>query len=78
MEPGIYGTDGTDPEEATGLLEGEDTLEDPRAVQDVLDSIAAVTPDDVRALAAELLVQEPALGVLGPFDQDEAQAWLAS
>jgi Family of unknown function (DUF5709) len=38
MEPGIYGTDGTDPEEATGLLEGEDTLEDPRGVQDVLDT----------------------------------------
>jgi hypothetical protein len=38
MEPGIYGTDGTDPEEATGLLEAEDTLEDPRGVRDVLDT----------------------------------------
>ncbi len=28
MEPGIYGTDGTDPEEASGVLEPEDTLED--------------------------------------------------
>ena len=46
-------------------------------VQDALDRIAAVTPDDVRALAAELLAQPPALGVLGPFDQDEAAAWLA-
>ena len=38
MEPGIYGTDGTDPEEASGLLEAEDTLEDPRGVRDVLDT----------------------------------------
>lgn len=45
-------------------------------VQDVLDRISAVTPDDVRALAAELLTQPLALGVLGPFDEDEAQAWL--
>ena len=38
MEPGIYGTDGTDPEEASGLLEAEDTLDDPRGVRDVLDT----------------------------------------
>jgi Family of unknown function (DUF5709) len=31
MEPGNYGTDGTDPEEASGFLEPEDTLDDPRA-----------------------------------------------
>jgi len=30
-----YGTDGTDPEEATGLLEAEDTLEDPRRPRDL-------------------------------------------
>jgi hypothetical protein len=38
MEPGIYGSDGTDPEEASGLLEAEDTLEDTRGVRDVLDT----------------------------------------
>jgi hypothetical protein len=38
MEPGIYGTDGTDPEEASGLLEAEDTLENVRGVRDVLDT----------------------------------------
>jgi hypothetical protein len=38
MEPGAYGTDGTDPEEASGLLEAEDTLEDARGVRDVLDT----------------------------------------
>src|SRR3954466_93244 len=38
MEPGIYGTDGTDPEEASGGLEAEDTLGDPRGGRDVLDT----------------------------------------
>src|SRR3954453_20147558 len=38
MEPGIYGTDGTDPEEASGLLEAEDTLDGARGVRDVLDT----------------------------------------
>lgn len=38
MEPGIYGTDGTDPEEASGVLEPEDTLEDLHGVRDVLDT----------------------------------------
>jgi hypothetical protein len=38
MEPGIYGTDGTDPEEASGVLEAEDTLEDAGGVRDVLDT----------------------------------------
>ncbi|SFF83983.1 DUF5709 domain-containing protein [Blastococcus tunisiensis] len=38
MEPGIYGTDGTDPEEASGLLEASDTLDDVRGVRDVLDT----------------------------------------
>ncbi len=38
MEPGIYGTDGTDPEEASGVLEPEDTLDGPAGVRDVLDT----------------------------------------
>ena len=38
MDPRIYGTDGTDPEEDTGVLEAEDTLEDARGVRDVLDT----------------------------------------
>ena len=38
MEPGIYGTDGTDPELDTGLLEPEDTLDDTRGVRGVLDT----------------------------------------
>ncbi|SFT50625.1 hypothetical protein SAMN05660657_01137 [Geodermatophilus amargosae] len=35
MDRDAYGTDGTDPEEATGLLEPEDTLEDPRGTRDL-------------------------------------------
>jgi hypothetical protein len=38
MEPGIYGTDGTDPEEASGVLEPEDTLDGNSGVKDVLDT----------------------------------------
>ena len=38
MEPGIYGTDGTDPEEASGVLEPEDTLDGNPGVRDVLDT----------------------------------------
>ena len=37
MDPAIHGTDGTDPEEATGVLGPEDTLEDIGGVPDVLD-----------------------------------------
>jgi hypothetical protein len=37
MDPAIYGTDGTDPEEASGVLEPEDTLDDLGGVPDVLD-----------------------------------------
>src|SRR5829696_3754247 len=38
MEPGTYGTDGTDPEEASGVLEPEDTLDGTPGVRDVLDT----------------------------------------
>ncbi len=38
MEPGLYGTDGTDPEEASGVLEPEDTLDGVPGVRDVLDT----------------------------------------
>src|SRR5688500_3235214 len=36
MEPGSYGTDGTDPGEASGVLEAEATLEDLHGVRAVL------------------------------------------
>lgn len=37
------------------------------SVDDMLEKIAAVTPDDVRRVAAEVLGQRPALSVIGPL-----------
>ncbi len=39
-------------------------------VGEVLDRIAAVTLDDVRSVAADLLATPPTLAVIGPFDSD--------
>jgi predicted Zn-dependent peptidase len=41
-------------------------------VDDVLASIDAVTHDDIRALAAEILTKPKALAVVGPFDDADA------
>jgi hypothetical protein len=38
MGTGIFGTDGTDPEEASGVLDARDTLEDLDGIADVLDT----------------------------------------
>ncbi len=38
MDPFAFGTDGTDPEEDSGVLEPQDTLEDLGGVTDVLDT----------------------------------------
>ena len=38
MDPFVFGTDGTDPEEDSGVLEPQDTLEDLGGVADVLDT----------------------------------------
>ncbi|WP_448612555.1 DUF5709 domain-containing protein [Modestobacter sp. URMC 112] len=38
MDPFVFGSDGTDPEEDTGVLEPEDTLVDPGGIRDVLDT----------------------------------------
>jgi uncharacterized protein DUF5709 len=38
VDPFRYGSDGTDPEEASGVLEPQDTLEDRDGVADVLDT----------------------------------------
>jgi len=42
------------------------------SVEDILDKIGAVTLEDVRSLANELLVAEPTLAVIGPFEDDSA------
>ena len=41
-------------------------------VEEVLTSIDAVTHDDIRAAAAEILTQPKALAVVGPFDDASA------
>jgi predicted Zn-dependent peptidase len=38
---------------------------------ELLDRIAAVTPDDVRAVAADVLTRPLALGAIGPFGDDD-------
>jgi predicted Zn-dependent peptidase len=40
-------------------------------VDEVLARIDAVTPDDVRAVAADVLTAQPTLAVIGPFDDDD-------
>ncbi|MFG3494501.1 M16 family metallopeptidase [Streptomyces sp. NPDC047928] len=45
---------------------------DQMSVDDMLARIAAVTPDDVREVAAELLGQRPSLSVIGPLKDRQA------
>jgi predicted Zn-dependent peptidase len=42
-----------------------------RSMAEHLDRIDAVTLDDVRVLAAELLTAAPALAVVGPYDSTD-------
>jgi predicted Zn-dependent peptidase len=44
------------------------------SADELLDRIAAVTPDDVRAVAADVLTRPLALGAIGPFDDDLSAA----
>jgi predicted Zn-dependent peptidase len=44
---------------------------DPLTVDALLDRIAAVTPDDVREVAADVLTRPLALGAIGPFGDDD-------
>jgi predicted Zn-dependent peptidase len=41
------------------------------SIDEVITRIDAVTLDDVRELAAELLASTPALAVVGPFDDPD-------
>jgi predicted Zn-dependent peptidase len=43
-----------------------------RTIAESLDRISAVTGEQVAALAAELLAEEPTVAVVGPFDDDDA------
>ena len=46
------------------------------SIDEVLARIEAVTPDDVRAVAADVLTRPLSLGVVGPFDDDELKGVL--
>ncbi|MEV8536864.1 pitrilysin family protein [Streptomyces sp. NPDC051211] len=45
---------------------------DQMSVDDMLASIAAVTPEDVRAVAQDVLAQRPSLSVIGPLKEKQA------
>ncbi|UGY93955.1 M16 family metallopeptidase [Streptomyces gobiensis] len=45
---------------------------DQMSVDDMLARIAAVTPDDIREVAAEVLGQRPSLSVIGPLNEKQA------
>jgi predicted Zn-dependent peptidase len=53
------------------LGKGELLYRDMLSVDDLLARIEAVTPDDVRAVAAEVLVNPASLAVIGPFDDHD-------
>jgi predicted Zn-dependent peptidase len=42
------------------------------SVDEMLARIAAVTPDEVRAVAADVLGQRPSLSVIGPLKDKQA------
>jgi predicted Zn-dependent peptidase len=53
------------------LGKGELLYPDLLSVDDLLASVDAVTPDDVRAVAAEILANPMSLAVIGPFDDHD-------
>jgi len=46
-------------------------------IEEILAKISAVTLEDVRAVAAEVLAAKPTLAVIGPFDDDKQFALTA-
>jgi predicted Zn-dependent peptidase len=55
----------------TSLGKGELLFHDMLTVDDLLARVDAVTPEDVRAVAAEVLVNPISLAVIGPFDDHD-------
>jgi predicted Zn-dependent peptidase len=53
------------------LGKGELLYDELLSVDDVLRRVDAVTPEAVRAVAADLLVRPMSLAVIGPFDNHE-------
>jgi predicted Zn-dependent peptidase len=46
-------------------------------IEEILAKISAVTLEDVRAVAAEVLAAKPTLAVIGPFDNEKQFALTA-
>jgi predicted Zn-dependent peptidase len=59
------------------LGKGELLESEPLTVDDLLDRIVAVTPEDVRGVAAEVLSRPLALGAIGPFGDDDLSGAIA-
>jgi predicted Zn-dependent peptidase len=48
------------------------------SLDEVIERIDAVTADDCRGIADEILNRPRALAVIGPFEEDAFQEWRAS
>lgn len=62
----------------TRLGKGELLYGDVLSVDDLLARVSAVTPDDVRSVASELLTRPMSLAVIGPFDDDSFSGQMVS
>jgi predicted Zn-dependent peptidase len=60
------------------LAKGELLYEELLGVDQILARVEAVTPDDIRAVAADVLGRRPSLAVIGPFAEHDFSAAVAS
>ena len=70
IKVGVLGARGRMGSEVGRALAAADDLELAAEVDDVLAAIDAVTHDDIRAIAAEVLTRPKVLAVVGPFEDD--------
>ncbi len=62
----------------TRLAKGELLYDELLGVDEILARVDAVTPDDIRAVAADVLGRRPSLAVIGPFAEHDFSAAVAS
>ncbi len=60
------------------LAKGELLYDELLGVDEILARVDAVTPDDIRAVAADVLGRRPSLAVIGPFAEHDFSAAVAS
>ena len=60
------------------LAKGELLYDELLGVDEILARVEAVTPDDIRAVAADVLGRRPSLAVIGPFAEHDFSAAVAS